>query len=337
MNKKKLTVTLVTIIAISTMATGCGKTAKLKTDKETAVKLTGGKITANDFYKELKKENIETLINMIDHKILDKKYTTTEEETTSINNQISQMKSYYKDNEAGYLSAIKSYFGVESEEELRTVLSLEYKRGQAVNDYVEDHIKDDEIESYYKDNIYGDIKASHILISVKTSDDMNDEDKEKEKQKALKKAKEVIEKLNNGEKFKDLAKEYSDDDTNNKKGGNLGYFNKDDMDSNFWNAALNLKKNEYTKEPIETSYGYHIILKTGEKKKDKLEDVKDTIKEKIAKDKLNNDRALFYETLINIRKDKKITFGDSELEKLYNDYMEKLIDNAKQTTNNNAS
>ena len=109
------------------------------------------------------------------------------------------------------------------------------------------------------------------------------------------------------------------------------------MDSNFWNAALNLKKKEYTKEPIETSYGYHIILKTGEKKKEKLEDVKDTIKEKIAKDKLNNDRSLYYETLINIRQDKKITFGDSELEKLYNDYMEKLIDNAKQTTNNNAS
>ena len=42
MNKKKITVTLVTIIAISTMATGCGKTAKLKTDEETAVKLTGG-------------------------------------------------------------------------------------------------------------------------------------------------------------------------------------------------------------------------------------------------------------------------------------------------------
>lgn len=337
MDKKKLTVTLVTIIAISTMATGCGKTAKLKTDEETAVKLTGGKITANDFYKELKKDNIETLVNMVDHKILDKKYTTTDEETTSIENQISQIKSYYKDNEAGYLSAIKSYFGVESEEELRSVLSLEYKRGQAVNDYVEDHIKDDELESYYKDNVYGDIKASHILISVKTSDDMSDEDKEKEKQKALKKAKEVVEKLDKGEKFEDLAKEYSDDDTNNKKGGNLGYFNKDDMDPNFWNAALALKKKEYTKEPVETSYGYHIILKTGEKKKDSLDDVKDTIKEKIAKDKLNNDRALYYETLINIRQDKKITFGDSELEKLYNDYMDNLMDNARQSSSSSAS
>lgn len=330
---KKIGMTLLTILTIIPLTTGCGKTAKLEVEEDTAVKLTSGKITASDFYNELKTENIEVLINLIDHKILDKKYSSNEEEETSINNQIEQIKSYYKDNEDAYLSAIRSYFGVNSEDELRTILSLEYKRGEAVNDYLEEHLKDDEIKKYYDDNIYGDIKANHILISVKTSDDMSDEDKEKEKQKALKKAKSVIEKLNNGEKFKDLAKKYSDDDTNKDKEGNLGYFNKDDMDANFWKAALELKKDEYTKEPVETSYGYHIILKTDEKEKDSLEDSKDKIKETLAKEKLNNDRSLYYQTLMDIRKDKKITFGDTELEKKYNEYMDKLIENSRASSN----
>lgn len=329
---KKIGITFLTILTIIPLTTGCGKTAKLEVEEDTAVKLTSGKITASDFYNELKSENIEVLINMIDHKILDKKYATNDEETSSINSQIEQVKSYYKDNEDAYLSAIRSYFGVSSEEELRTVLSLEYKRGEAVNDYIEDHLKDDEINNYYENNVYGDIQASHILISVKTSDDMSDEDKEKEKQKALKKAKSVIEKLNNGEKFKDLAKKYSDDDTNKNNGGSLGYFNKDDMDANFWKAALELKKDEYTKEPVESSYGYHIILKTDEKEKDSLEDEKDSIKETLAKDKLSNDRSLYYQTLMDIRKDKKISFGDSELEKKYNEYMEKLIENSRNSS-----
>ena len=46
------------------------------------------------------------------------------------------------------------------------------------------------------------------------------------------------------------------------------------MVSEFEDAAYKLKVNEYTKEPVKTTYGYHIILKTGEKEKPKLKKVK---------------------------------------------------------------
>lgn len=329
MNKKKIVTTLVIALAISTVSTGCGKEAKLKTDDETVVALNKSKITAEDLYKELKKNSIETLIDMIDHKILDKKYPTDDEEENSIDEQISQIKSYYQDDEASYLAAIKTYFGVEDEDELRDKLSLEYKRSLAVNDYLEDNIKDDEIEKYYNENVYGDIEASHILISVETTDDMSDEDKEKAKNKAYEKAKDIIKKLDNGEKFEKLAKKYSDDEANAKNGGELGYFNKDDMDANFWNAALALEKNKYSSEPVESAYGYHIILKTGEKEKESLDSMKDTIVETLAKEKLNNDSTLYYESLMAIREKKKMSFGDSELEKSYKEYMNDLIEQAK--------
>lgn len=333
MKNGKKVIYLTLVLAISLLITGCGKKAELK-DNNTAVSLKSGKITANDYYEELKKDadSIEKLVNMIDHKLLDKKYPSDSEEESSINSQIENIKSYYKDDEATYLSTIKSYFGVNSEDELREVLSLEYKRNKAVKDYIEKNLTDAEINKYYEENIYGDIKASHILISIDAKEDASDDEKEKAKEKALKKAKKVIKELDEGKKFSDLAKKYSDDDATKSKGGDLGYFNKDDMDGSFWNAALELKKDEYTKEPVESSYGYHIILKTGEKEKKTLKGVKSSIKETLTSDKLSNDKALYYKTLMSIREDKIVTFKDNDLEKKYNNYMNDLIDKANGNT-----
>ena len=88
--------------------------------------------------------------------------------------------------------------------------------------------------------------------------------------KLRKKLKDLIKKLNDGEDFATLAKENSDDTGSAANGGDLGYFNKGEMVKEFEDAAYNLKVNEYTKEPVKTTYGYHIILKTGEKDKAKL-------------------------------------------------------------------
>lgn len=328
MNKQKLVTTLLVVVALTTITTGCGKKAKLK-DNNTVVALNKTKITADDLYNELKKNSIETLIDLIDHKILDKKYPSSDDEKSSIDTQIEQIKSYYKDDEDSYLAAIKTYFGVDSEKALENKLSLEYKRNLAVNDYLKDNIKDDEIEKYYNENVYGDIEASHILISIDTTDDMSDDEKEKAKDKAYKKAQDIIKKLDKGENFKDLAKKYSDDEATAKNGGELGYFNKDDMDASFWNAALELEKNKYSKEPVESAYGYHIILKTNSKEKESLKSMKSDIKETLAKEKLNNDSTLYYDSLIEIRNNNKINFEDSELKKEYEDYMENLINQAK--------
>ena len=333
MNKKKIVTTIVALTAITTVTTGCGKTAKLKNSDETVVALNKTKITAEDLYKKLKENSIETLIDMIDHKILDKKYKETEDEKKSVNEQIEQIKSYYNGDEDSYLSAIKSYFGVDSEDALKDKLSLEYKRNEAVKDYVKDNIKDDEIKKYYDENVYGDIKASHILISVNTKEDATDEEKDKAKEKAYKKAQDIIKKLDNGEDFKKLAKKYSEDSTNAKNGGDLGYFNKADMDASFWNAALALEKDKYSSEPVESSYGYHIILKTGEKKKKSLKSMKSEIKDNLVEEKMSSDTSIYYESLIEIRKKNKISFGDSELEKKYNDYMDELIEQTKANSN----
>ena len=265
---KKIGIGLCSILALSTLVTGCGKKAELD-DNKTAVSLDDIKITATDYYNEIKKSNISKLIDMIDHQLFDEKYPKTDEEDQTVEEQISQMKETYGSNDSMFLSVIQQYYGVNSEEELEEMLRLEYKRNEAVEDYVEDNLSDDEIQEYYDENTIGDIKASHILITPDVDSNATDDEQEKAEEEAKKQAEKIIKKLEDGEDFADLAKEYSDDEATAEDGGDLGYFNTDDMDENFMEAVKELDNDEYTKEPVKTQYGYHIILKVDQKDKPK--------------------------------------------------------------------
>ncbi|MEH6504064.1 MAG: peptidylprolyl isomerase [Cycloclasticus sp.] len=91
-----------------------------------------------------------------------------------------------------------------------------------------------------------ELKASHILLK--------DEDK----------AKEVIDKLNKGEKFADLAKEYSTGPSAS-KGGDLGWFTPQRMVPEFSQAVLAMKDGKYTKQAVRTQFGLHVILRSGQR------------------------------------------------------------------------
>lgn len=329
--KKKLGISICLISALVLTVTGCGKKAELD-DNKTAVSLKGIKITATDYYNEIKKSNISKLVDMIDHQLFDEKYESNDEEDQAVEEQINQLKQSYSD-DTTFQSVIQQYFGVNSEDELEDMLRLEYKRNIAVEDFVADNLTDKEIEDYYDQNIIGDIKASHILITPDVDSDATDEEKEKAENKAKKEAERIIKKLDEGEDFAELAKKYSDDEATAKNGGDLDYFNTDDMDENFMDAVKKLDNDEYTKEPVKTQYGYHIILKVDQKEKPKLKEVKDSIKETLANNKLNNNSTLHYETLMDIREENNIKWNDDELEKQYNELMDQLIKTSSSTTN----
>lgn len=330
--KKKIGISLCLISALILTITGCGKKAELD-DNKTAVSLKGIKITATDYYNEIKTSNISKLVDMIDHQLFDEKYKADDEEDQAVKEQIDQLKESYSD-ETTFQSVIQQYFGVNSEKELEDMFRLEYKRNKAVEEFVADNLTDKEIEDYYDANIIGDIKASHILITPDVDSDATDAEKEKAEEKAKKQAEKIIKRLDEGEDFAELAKEYSDDEATAKNGGDLDYFNTDDMDENFMEAVKKLKNDEYTKEPVKTQYGYHIILKVDQKEKPKLKEVKDTIKETLANNKLNNNSTLHYETLMDIREENNIKWNDDELEKQYNELMDQLIKAASSNTTN---
>lgn len=339
MKKERTLYAIIAILAISLIASiivNFNQTAKLKNGKEVVATIGKEKISADDLYSDLKeKYAMNILIDKMDHIILDNKYKTDSEETKAIESQISQLKANYKD-EATYLQTIKSYYGVETEDEFKSLLSLEYKRSQAVTDYVKEKVvTDKEIEDYYNTQTIGDIQASHILIKSDAKSSDSEETKTKKEEKAKKTAEEIIAKLDKGEDFAKLAKKYSDDEGTASSGGDLGYFNKDDnYEESFVAAAAQLEKGKYTPEPIKTEYGYEIILKVAEKNKPKLEKEKDSIKETLAEEKLGTDTTLYYTSLMSVR-DAEIKFKDNIVKKLYNDYKDKLLANV--SGNNTAS
>lgn len=85
-----------------------------------------------------------------------------------------------------------------------------------------------------------EVNASHILVESEE------------------KAKEVFDKIGQGEPFAKLAETYSQDPGSKAVGGSLGYFTKGQMVKEFEDAAFALKKGEVSK-PIKSKFGWHII------------------------------------------------------------------------------
>ena len=79
MKKKYLLISVLFLLLI----TGCGKKAELKNGSEVAVSVKGGKISATEYYESIKENNISRIIDTIDHKLLDEKYKTDEDEETN--------------------------------------------------------------------------------------------------------------------------------------------------------------------------------------------------------------------------------------------------------------
>lgn len=321
--KKKL----ICILAVLLLVTSCGKVPKLKNGDEAVVTMKDGDISVEELYSEMKeKYALDMLITKIDTAILNNVYKTDDEEKNYIDKQLETIKYYY---ETYYKSQYKSFQeyltqnGVESEDELKENIRLTYKRNKAIKDYVKSIITDKEIEKYYDEEIFGDISASHILIKPEYDDNASDEEKKEAEKKALKEAKEVIAKLKKGEDFAELAKEYSDDSSNSKSGGKLADFNHGQMVEAFEDAAKELKVGSYTTTPVKTEFGYHIILKTAQKDKPALKEVKDDIISDLTDEKLKDDSSLEVTALVELRKKHKVEIQDKDIKKLYEAYIEK--------------
>lgn len=321
--KKKL----ICILAVLLLVTSCGKVPKLKNGDEAVVTMKDGDISVEELYSEMKeKYALDMLITKIDTAILNNVYKTDDEEKNYIDKQLETIKYYY---ETYYKSQYKSFQeyltqnGVESEDELKENIRLTYKRNKAIKDYVKSIITDKEIEKYYDEEIFGDISASHILIKPEYDDNASDEEKKEAEKKALKEAKEVIAKLKKGEDFAELAKEYSDDSSNSKSGGKLADFNHGQMVEAFEDAAKELKVGSYTTTPVKTEFGYHIILKTAQKDKPALKEVKDDIISDLTDEKLKDDSSLEVTALVELRKKHKVEIQDKDIKKLYEAYVEK--------------
>jgi len=107
-------------------------------------------------------------------------------------------------------------------------------------------VSKEETEKYYQENKdlfldKGGMQISHILVDTEE------------------KAKEILAKIDQGDDFANLAKEFSTCPSS-AQGGDLGLINEDsNFVIEFQDAALKLKPGEITREPVKSEFGYHII------------------------------------------------------------------------------
>ena len=102
-----------------------------------------------------------------------------------------------------------------------------------------------------------EIRASHILINLPQTATADDS------VKAYQKANMVIDKLNAGGNFSDVAKEFSEDPSAKTNGGDLYYFTGGMTVPEFEEAVYKLNVGEYNKKPIRTMFGLHIVQNLG--------------------------------------------------------------------------
>jgi len=145
------------------------------------------------------------------------------------------------------------------------------------NAYFKKHVVDavtpEEVKARYEKEIAAiepqdEIRARHIL--VKTEEE----------------AKAIIKDLDAGKDFVEIAKEKSTD-PNKSEGGDLGYFAKGRMVPEFEAAAFALEKGAYSKEPVKTQFGYHVI-KVEDKRKQQppaLDQVEQQVRQLVMRDK----------------------------------------------------
>lgn len=303
---------------------GCGNVPTLKDGKEVVASVKGKKFSAEDLYDKLKTTGgTSTLVNMVDEFIANKEIETDEDAKTYAKSQIESYKSSYKSYGQDFEEALKSA-GYKDEDALNDALIIEYKKKMITENYVKEQITDAEIEKYYEDKIFGDIEAKHILIAVNTNDDATDEEKEEAEKKAKEKAEKLIKKLDKGEEFEKLAKENSDDKGTASKGGKLTVTYGDVVDE-FWEGCTKLKDKTYTKEPVKSEYGYHIIYRESQKDKPKLNAVKDDIIDKIVDEKMEEDTTLQEKAMIEIRKKYKLNITDSDIKESYNNSVKEAL------------
>jgi parvulin-like peptidyl-prolyl isomerase len=107
-----------------------------------------------------------------------------------------------------------------------------------------------------------EVSARHILIRIPPVV-VSGEASQKQQQKlaeesAQKQAAEILARLQKGENFADLARQYSADPGSAKNGGALGYFTKGAMVPEFDEAVFSLKVGQIS-GIVKTEFGYHII------------------------------------------------------------------------------
>ncbi|MFC3883806.1 peptidylprolyl isomerase [Bacillus songklensis] len=228
-------------------------------DSEVVVETKAGDITKDELYNALKERlGDETIRDLVDEKVLSEKYKVSDKE---VKQELENLRKQYGQQ---FEAAIQQ----NGEDQVKRMLKIDLLREKAATADIK--VTDKELKEAYEAK-KPEIKASHILVQDEKT------------------AKEVKAKLDKGEDFAKLAKEYSQDPGSAQKGGDLGYFGPGKMVPEFEKAAYKLKVGEVS-EPVKSSFGYHIIKVTDKKEVKPFKEMKGELEKEIKRSKLDPEK-----------------------------------------------
>lgn len=137
----------------------------------------------------------------------------------------------------------------------------QYKESFITSYLIDKDIIEPEIKDLYEKKEF-EVRASHILINL-PQQNFTPEDSIK----AYQKANDALKKLKDGVDFSEVAKEFSDDMSAKQNGGDLYYFTAGMTVPEFEDAIYKLKVGDYTKEPVRTMFGLHLVKLTDKRKR----------------------------------------------------------------------
>lgn len=254
---------------------------------EYAAKTDSGTISKDELYNRMvDKIGQRTLDDMITLTVLQKKYKVSDGE---IDDEIKRLKSEFGNSFNDFLSQN----GVNNEEQLKDVIKLDKLKQKLALEHLK--IQDKDLKTLYEQK-KPEMRVSHILVSDETL------------------AKDIKSKIDSGEDFGSLAKEFSQDIATKEKGGDIGYFKEGDMVQAFQDAARKLKVGEVS-QPVKTDFGYHVIKLLDEKKLPSFEQMKPQLQSELISNKMD-------QTKINAEIQKlldkdNIKIGEEKLKDMY--------------------
>ncbi|QCT03348.1 PpiC-type peptidyl-prolyl cis-trans isomerase [Paenibacillus algicola] len=230
------------------------------TSSEPVASVNNVAITKQDLYDSLVEAGGEmTLDSLITEEIINQEVAKQSIEVTDaeVTAEIESLKSMFKSEEEFNNVLMQNGLTLDIlKEQSMEQLKMKKLLGDKIN-VTEDEVK--QMFDQVKDNFSSpeQVRASHILVETEEE------------------AKAVIKQLDEGADFAAIAAEKNEDATKD-KGGDLGFFQEvGQMDPAFSEAAFKLEKGTYSKEPVESSFGFHIILVT-----DRTEAVNPTLEDK---------------------------------------------------------